>query len=142
MAKFDVGDICIVTDRRGPMIVEVIANRHTRVAPYQVRIIESCGGIYAPGSVSYFSGRDMELKAMQGKKKVWCCFDGCSTTSFESKGTILWRCYKHIQCADEPDCTDQVGLEEKVNLILEHLGLEVTTKPAETVLTEKPKNDG
>ena len=79
---------------------------------------------------------------MQGKKKVWCCADGCTTTSFESKGTLLWRCFMHMDCGDEPDCTDRPSLEKKVDLILEHLGLEVTTKPAETVLTEKSKSDG
>lgn len=137
MAKFSVGDIAIVTDRRGPMVVEIIANRHTRVAPYQVRILKSCGTTYAPGSVSYFSGRDMELKEMQGKKKVWCCADNCTTTSFESKGTVLWRCFKHMDCGDAPDCTDYVSLEEKVDLILEHLKLEVTTEPKKVVLKEK-----
>lgn len=73
MPKFKVGDITIVTDRRGPMVVEVVAWRGGGVAPYQVRIIESPGGVYEPGTISYFSGRDMELKEMQGKKKIYCC---------------------------------------------------------------------
>lgn len=140
MAKFDVGDICVVTDNRGPMIVEVIANRRSRVAPYQVKIIDSCGTTYAPGSISYFSGRDMELKEMQGKKKIYCCVPGCNTSSFESKGTIQWQCFQHCPTAFQEAST--VSLEEKVDLILTHLGLEVTTKPAEITLTEKPKTDG
>ena len=140
MSKFSVGDVCIVTDRRGPMVVEVIAWRGGGVAPYQVRIIDSPGRVYAPGSISYFSGRDMELKEMQGKKKIYCCVPGCDTSSFESKGTIQWQCFKHCPTAFQ-DC-NTVSLEEKVELILTHLGLEITTKPAEVTLTEKPKTDG
>ncbi len=139
MPKFKVGDITIVTDRRGPMVVEVVAWRGGGVAPYQVRIIESPGGVYAPGTISYFSGRDMELKEMQGKKKIYCCVPKCSTYSFESSGTIQWQCDKHCPTAYQ-ECN--VTLEEKVELILTHLGLEVTTKPAETMLTEKAKSDG
>lgn len=139
MSKFSVGDICIVTDSRRPMVVEVIAWRGGGVAPYQVRIIES-RGVYAPGSISYFSGRDMELREMQGKKKIYCCVPKCSTYSFESSGTIQWQCDKHCPTAYQ-DCGN-VSLEEKVELILTHLGLEITTKPAETMLTEKPKTDG
>ena len=135
MSKFSVGDICIVTDRRGPMVVEVIANRRTRVAPYQVKIISSCGTSYAPGSIAYFSGRDMELKEMQGKKKIYCCVPGCKTSSFESKGTIQWQCFQHCPTAFQEANT--VRLEEKVDLILEHLGLEVTTEPAKTTLAKK-----
>lgn len=134
MSKFKVGDIAIVTDRRGPMVVEVIAWRGGGVAPYQVRIIESQGGVYAPGSISYFSGRDMELKEMQGKKKIYCCVPKCTTYSFESSGTIQWQCDKHCPTAYQ-DCN--VTLEEKVDLILEHLGLEVTTEPAKTTLAKK-----
>jgi len=140
MSKFSVGDICIVTDRRGPMTVQVIANRRTRVAPYQVKIISSCGTAYAPGSISYFSGRDMELKEMQGKKKIYCCVPGCDTSSFESKGTIQWQCFQHCPTAFQE--TNTVSLEEKVDLILAHLGLEVTTKPAQITLTKKPNSNG
>lgn len=139
MAKFKVGDICIVTDNRAPMVVEVIAWRGGGVAPYQVKILEARGA-YAPGSISYFSGREMELREMQGKKKIYCCVPKCTTYSFESSGTIQWQCDKHCPTAYQ-ECVN-VTLEEKVDLILAHLGLEITTKPAETMLTEKPKNDG
>ncbi len=142
MSKFDVGDIAIVTDRRGPMVVKIIENRHTRVAPYKVQIINGMRGVYAPGTICYFSGRDMELIEMQGKKKIYCCVPDCRTYSFESKGTIQWQCDKHCPTAFADCETDKVSLEEKVDLILAHLGLEVTTKPAETMLTEKPKTDG
>lgn len=140
MPKFSVGDIAIVTDRRGPMTVEVIAWRGGGVAPYQVRIIEAKCGVYAPGTISYFSGRDMEHKAMQGKKKIYCCVPKCTTYSFESSGTIQWQCDKHCPTAYQAEGT--VSLEEKVELILAHLGLEVTIKPVEVALSEKPKTDG
>lgn len=140
MSKFTQGDIVIITDTRAEGAVARIENwRGGWVAPYVVRILQPTGNFYKAGEITYFSGRDMELKYMQGKKKVWCCVDGCNTTSFESKGTVLWRCYKHIDCGDEPDPTDGISLNEKVDLILEHLGLEVTTKPAEVTLSEKPK---
>lgn len=134
MSKFKVGDICIVTDRRGPMLVEVVAWRGGGVAPYQVKIISSDCGTYAPGTISYFSGRDMELKEMQGKKKIYCCVPKCTTYSFESSGTIQWQCDKHCPTAYQES---NVTLEEKVDLILEHLGLEVTTEPAKTTLAKK-----
>jgi hypothetical protein len=139
MAKFSPGDIAIVTDRRGPMVVEIIANRHSRVAPYQVKILEAPGSCYKVGEISYFSGRDMEHKEMQGKKKIYCCVPGCTTYSFESKGTIQWQCDKHCPTAFTE--SDTVSLEEKVDLILEHLGLEITTEPKKVVLAER-KADG
>lgn len=143
MSKFKQGDIVVITDNRAEGAIARIENwRGGRVAPYVVRILQPVGTMYKANEISYFSGRDMELKYMQGKKKVWCCVDGCSTTSFESKGTVLWRCYRHIDCGDAPDCTDQVSLEQKVDLIMAHLGLEVVTKPAEVTLAEKPKTDG
>lgn len=143
MSKFTKGDIVIITDCRAEGAVARVENwRGGRVAPYVVRILEPVGTMYKAGEISYFSGRDMELKYMQGKKKVWCCVENCTTTSFESKGTVLWRCFKHMDCGDAPDRIDYVSLEEKVDLILAHLGLEVTIKPAETMLTEKPKSDG
>ncbi len=116
------------------MVVEVIAWRGGGVAPYQVRIIESPGGVYAPGTISYFSGRDMELKEMQGKKKIYCCVPKCSTYSFESSGTIQWQCDKHCPTAYQ-ECN--VSLEEKVDLILDHLKLDVTTEPKKVVLVER-----
>ncbi len=117
------------------MVVEVIAWRGGGVAPYQVRIIESPGGVYAPGTISYFSGRNMELKEMQGKKKIYCCVPGCDTSSFESKGTIQWQCFHHCPTAFQD--AETVSLEEKVNLILEHLKLDVTTEPKKVVLVER-----
>ena len=143
MSKFKVGDIALVTASRGPAVVEIIENRHTRVAPYRVKIIEARpGSMYHPGDTSYFSGRDMELLEMQGKKKIYCCVPDCRTYSFESKGVIQWQCDKHCPTAFIECEPEKVSLEEKVDLILAHLGLEVTVKPAETMLTEKPKGDG
>lgn len=148
MAKFSVGDVIVLTRRHHEGVVaQVVGWRGGGVAPYSIRILEG-DYFYKTGKITYMSGRDMELKEMQGKKKVWCCHQGCNTYSFEDKGTLKWECYKHypnkFNCGGEvkePEC-DGVSLEEKVDLILNHLGLEVTVKPAETALTEKPKSDG
>lgn len=141
MSKFTQGDIVVITDRRAEGAIAKIENwRGGRVAPYVVRILQEVPGMYKQGQIAYFSGRDMELKEMQGKKKVWCCVDGCNTTSFESKGTVLWHCFRHIDCGDEPDYTDSVSLSEKVDLILKHLGLEVKVEPKKAVLKEVKKD--
>jgi len=118
MPKFKVGDITVVTDRRGPMVVEVIGWRGGGVAPYQVRIIEGGSGIYAPGTISYFSGRDMELKEMQGKKKVYCDRMGCRTYCFLDAGVVTWECRQHYTGNIEPCVTLELSLEEKVDFIL------------------------
>lgn len=142
MNKFQKGDIVIITDNRCEGATARIENwRGGRVAPYVVRILKPTSTFYKAGEITYFSGRDMEHKYMQGKKKVWCCVEGCNITSFESKGTILWRCFQHIDCGDEPDSTDRVSLEEKVDLILEHLGLDVVTEPSKTKLVERGKEE-
>ena len=85
--------------------------------------------------ISYRSGRDMELECMQNKKKIYC-FAGCGTSSFESKGTRMWLCFRH----EDNVCgglLESPSVEEKVNLILDHLGLQVTVEPQKTVLVEK-----
>lgn len=141
MAKFCVGDVVVFTRRHHEdVIAQVEKWRGGGVAPYQVRILKG-DYFYKTGEISYKAGRDMELKAMQGKKKIYCCVPGCSTYSFESKGTIQWQCHNHCPAAFNEQDTNNVSLEEKVDLILAHLGLEVTTKPAEIMLTEKPKNN-
>jgi len=143
MSKFNIGDIAFITDGRGPAVVEIIENRHTRVAPYRVKILEARpGSVYHPGELSYFSGRDMELLEMQGKKKVQCDRMGCRTYCFLDRGVVTWECQQHYSGKIEPCDILEPSLEEKVDLILTHLGLEVTVKPAEMMLTEKPKNDG
>lgn len=142
MAKFCVGDVVMFTRGYHENVVGRIENwRGGGVAPYLVRILEG-DSFYKTGEITYMAGREMELKEMQGKKKIYCCTPGCSTYSFESKSTILWQCYKHCPTAFSDRETDTVNLEKKVDLILAHLGLEVVTKPPETTLIEKPKSDG
>ena len=138
MPKFSVGDIAIVTRcSENTVIVQVTAWRGGGVAPYICKVLESDYYFYKPGDTVYMPGRDMELREMQGKKKIYCCVPNCSTYSFESKGTIQWQCDKHCPTAFVESC--DVTLEQKVDLILEHLGLEVTTEPQKVVLTEVKK---
>lgn len=142
MAKFTKGDIVVLTRRNYEGTIARIERwRGGHVAPYEVRILESTGTFYRAGHLTYFSGRDMELKDMQGKRKVYCCSPGCSTYSFESRGVIKWECYRHFSPGCEEQQTDDVSLEQKVDLILEHLGLEVATEPKKVVLAERNKSD-
>jgi hypothetical protein len=138
MAKFTQGDIVVITDSRAEGAIARIENwRGGRVAPYVVRILETKGCHYKAGEISYFSGRDMELKEMQGKKKVYCAYQGCSIYSFESKGTLLWQCHNHLDCTEKPQQPQCISLEEKVDLILDHLKLDVTIEPRKAVLVER-----
>lgn len=138
MTKFTEGDIVTFTD--SPLgwgiTARVEGNRHSSVAPYIVRILETPHSFYRVGKIIYRSGRGMELKEMQGKKKVWCCTPGCSTSSFESSGTLQWQCVAH--CSKEYR-QNNPSLEEKLDLLLEHLGLEVITEPRRTVIVERVK---
>lgn len=143
MTKFSQGDIAIVTDNgREGIIVRIENWRGGRVAPYVVRILKSNSPNYPEGSISYFSGRDMELKEVKNKKKVYCCDSNCTTYSFVDKGVIQWSCYKH--CTYElPDCDNEcISLEEKIDIILEHLGLEFVTEPQKTKLVKREQKDG
>lgn len=142
MSKFSQGDIAVVTDHgREGIIVRIENWRGGRVAPYVVRILKSHSPNYKVGDISYFSGRDMELKEMQGKKKVYCCHQGCSTYSFEDKGTLQWECFKHYPNKFNPDfeevCSEEPSIEQKLDLILEHLDLEIVIEPKKVTLKKK-----
>lgn len=140
MTKFTQGDVVVITDSRCEGGLGRIENwRGGNVAPYVVRILETTSCLYKNGDLAYFSGREMELKDMQGKKKVYCCMPRCVTYSFESKGTMQWLCHKHCELKN-CELPNYVSLEDKIDLILEHLGLEVTIEPQKVVLT-KVKDD-
>lgn len=138
MAKFTQGDIVVITDHiHGEGVICRVENwRGGRVAPYVVRILESDVPGYPVGEIRYKAGRDMELRYMEGKRKVWCSYSGCRTYSFEGKGTIVWRCCKHLSADCEPS-RDEITLSEKVDLILDHLGLDVVIEPRRAVLAER-----
>jgi hypothetical protein len=130
MPKFSIGDMVIMTENRDKGHIGIVyANRGGRVAPYQVKMLDN-------NELTYRSGRDMELQTMGGKKKMYCC-EGCGTYSFVDKGTVMWRCYKHNDCTDEPDT--EVSLAEKVDMILEHLGLEIVVEPRKPTLVSSTK---
>lgn len=136
MPKFAVGDTTYLSNRRGKttVIAKITGWRGGGVAPYVCEIIKSDDYFYKVGAVHYFPGRDMELLEMQGKKKIYCCVPNCSTYSFESKGTVQWQCDKH--CEFSAPAYQNPTLEEKVDLILEHLGLEISIEPQKVVLKE------
>jgi hypothetical protein len=149
MAKFNKGDIVIITDTRCEGGIGRIENwRGGRVAPYVVRVLKSTTGFYKVGEITYLSGRDMELKdmCMSGKKKVWCCHAGCNTYSFEDRGILKWECFKHYpnsfnNTGEIKECeVDDITLEQKVDLLLEHLGVELVIEPQKVTL--KAKSNG
>ena len=74
--------------------------------------------------------------SMSGKKKVWCCHQTCNTYSFEDKGILKWECFKHYPnnfnrtgCVKECEMNTSLTTEDKLNLLLEHLGLEIESEP-------------
>lgn len=139
MPKFNIGDVAFLNEHRSKamVIVRIVGWRGGGVAPYTCEITQSDYYFYKVGATHYFAGRDMELLEMQGKKKIYCCVPKCTTYSFESSGTIQWQCDKHCPVPIEPIYSP--SLSEKVDLILEHLGLEVFTEPSKTVLKKVEK---
>lgn len=139
MPKFSVGDTTFLTNRRSKstVVVKITGWRGGGVAPYICSIIQSDDYFYKVGEKHYFPGRDMELLEMQGKKKIYCCVPKCTIYSFESSGTIQWQCSRH----DPQTCVVQENpsLAEKVDLILDHLGLEIVIKPSEVILQKAEK---
>lgn len=152
MNKFKQGDIVVVTDSRCEGATARIENwRGGRVAPYVVRILKTTGTFYKAGELTYLSGRDMELKdmCMSGKKKVWCCHAGCNTYSFEDKGILKWECFKHYpnnfnKSGELKDCEmdDFVTLEQKIDMLFEHFGLDIEVKPQKVVLVQRKVSNG
>jgi len=141
VAKFSQGDIVVITRQCHEGTIARIENwRGGRVAPYVVRILQTTSTFYKADDISYFSGRDMEIKEVQGKKKVYCAVQGCSIYSFESKGTLLWQCHNHYGCNETIEQPAGISLEEKVDLILEHLKLDVTIEPRKAVLVERAED--
>lgn len=141
MSKFSVGDMVRFTSNLSEhyIVGKIIGWRGGSVAPYIVEIIESDYSLYKTGEKAYRSGRDMELKrkgTMGGKKKVYCCHQTCNTYSFEDKGTIKWECFKHYPnnfnntgCIKESEMNTHLSTEDKLNLLLDYLGLEIETEP-------------
>lgn len=84
---------------------------------------------------------------MEGKKKVWCCRVGCNTYSFEDKGILMWECYHHYPNrwnnykgkVKECIVNTQLTTEDKLNLLLEYLGLEIESEPKVIKKTEDTK---
>lgn len=137
MTKFETGDIAVIT-RRGSehgCLVKIKGWRGGRVAPYVVE--------FENGKVSYFPGRDMEPidMSMSGKHKVYCVHEGCNTYSFESVAVLEWQCFLHypnkFNCVrKERVVQTRLTPDEKIDLILDYLGLEIKTEP-EVVKVEK-----
>lgn len=65
---------------------------------------------------------------MQNKRKIYCYHSGCDIYSFESKGTLTWECYRHNKCEKEIEVS-KLSTDEKLELLLEHLGLKIETEP-------------
>jgi len=81
---------------------------------------------------------------MSGKRRVCCYHQGCSTHSFEDKGILNWECYKHSPNdfnrhvkVKEYEVNTQLTTEDKLNLLLEYLGLEIESEPK--VIKKTPK---
>lgn len=147
MTKFAKGDLVIISRSHSEGAVGLVENwRGGNVAPYVVRILKATSNFYKVGEITYLSGRDMEHQDMQGKKKIHCIHQGCSSYSFEDQGVLQWQCSKHYPCElTVPTRMPRISTDDKVNLILEHLGLEVSIKPAsislEKIDPNKPKDN-
>ena len=140
MSKFEIDDIVVIT-RNGSefgLHARIKGWRGGRVAPYVIEFIES-------GKVSYYPGREMEHwdMSMSGKHKVYCIHSGCNTYSFESVAILRWQCFMHypnkFNQTKERKVVTRLTLEEKFDLLLEHLGLEIKTEP-EIVKIEKKED--
>lgn len=80
--------------------------------------------------------------SMEGKKKVWCCHQACNTYSFENKGILKWECYKHypgkFSCV-QIDTNPELTTGEKLDMLLAHLGLELSLTPAKAEIRKVKK---